>query len=80
MAESVSERIAQKIGSFPASERRAAQALMANYPVVGLGTVAEFARAAGVSSPSVLRFVGRLGFSAYPEFQASLKEELAARM
>jgi len=80
MTESVSEKITLRLGSLSSSERRAAQALMANYPVTGLGTVAEFSKAAGISSPSVLRFIARLGFSSYPEFQASLKEELAARM
>lgn len=79
MAEGISERIAQRMGAMPSSERKAAQALVANYPLTGLGTVAEFSKAAGVSAPSVLRFVSRLGYASYPEFQAALKEELAAR-
>ncbi|MFZ1679795.1 MAG: MurR/RpiR family transcriptional regulator [Rhizobiaceae bacterium] len=80
MDETVSERVAAQIGAMPGSERKAAQALTANYPFAALGTVAEFAANAGVSAPSVLRFVGRIGFSNYAEFQAALKGELAHRV
>lgn len=79
MGDSISERIAARLGDMPSSERRVAQALSAHYPLIGLGTVAEFAKVAGVSAPTVLRFAARLGFASYPEFQAALKEELAAR-
>lgn len=74
----IAELIADRMGELPAGERRAAQTLVANYPLIGLKTVAEFAQAAGVSSPTILRFVARLGFHNYSEFQASLQEELAA--
>lgn len=79
MADSLSERIAEKSGALSSGERRAAHAFSAHYPLIGLGTVAEFAKSAGVSAPTVLRFVARLGFASYPDFQAALKEELAAR-
>src|SRR5690606_34482246 len=74
------EVIADRVGAMPAGERRAAQALVANYPLVGLKTVAEFSQAAGVSSPTILRFVARLGFHNYAEFQAALQDELAAQL
>lgn len=77
---SVAEQIADRIDAMPASERRAAQTLIANYPVIGLKTVAEFSQHAGVSSPTILRFVARLGFQNYAEFQAALQDELAAQL
>jgi DNA-binding MurR/RpiR family transcriptional regulator len=80
MDTSVAELIADRVGGMPAGERRAAHALVANYPVVGLKTVAEFSAAAGVSSPTILRFVGRLGFQNYAEFQSALQDELAAQL
>jgi DNA-binding MurR/RpiR family transcriptional regulator len=80
MNASISELIAEKIDAMPASERKAAQTLIANYPLIGLRTVAEFSREAGVSSPTILRFVARLGFQSYPEFQSALQEELAAQV
>jgi DNA-binding MurR/RpiR family transcriptional regulator len=80
MKTGVAELISDRIDTMPAGERRAAQALIANYPVIGLKTVAEFSQAAGVSSPTILRFVARLGFQNYPEFQAALQDELAAQL
>lgn len=80
MDTSVAELIADRIGMMPAGERRAAHTLVANYPIIGLKTVAEFSQAAGVSSPTILRFVSRLGFQNYPEFQAALQDELAAQL
>ena len=80
MISSIAELISDRIGTMPAGERRAAQTLIANYPLIGLKTVAEFSTAAGVSSPTILRFVSRLGFQNYPEFQSSLQDELAAQL
>src|SRR5690554_7843468 len=76
----VAELIAERIDSLPAGERRAAQVLIANYPVTGLKTVAEFSAQAGVSPPTILRFVARLGCQNYADFQARLQEELAAQL
>lgn len=80
MKTSIAETIADRLDAMPAGERRAAHTLIAGYPVVGLKTVAEFSQAAGVSSPTILRFVARLGFQNYPEFQAALQDELAAQL
>ncbi|MDG4881819.1 MurR/RpiR family transcriptional regulator [Mesorhizobium sp. WSM4884] len=80
MISSIAELISDRIGKMPAGERRAAQTLIANYPLTGLKTVAEFSAAAGVSSPTILRFVARLGFQNYPEFQSALQDELAAQL
>lgn len=80
MGASLAERIAERFDAMPTGERRAAQALIANYPLLGLKTVAEFSQVAGVSSPTILRFVARLGFQNYAEFQAAVQDELAARL
>lgn len=80
MALSIAELISDRIDTMPAGERRAAQTLIANYPLIGLKTVADFSQQAGVSSPTILRFVSRLGFQNYPEFQATLQDELAAQL
>ena len=80
MDTSVAELIADRIDAMPAGERRAAQTLIANYPLIGLKTVADFSQQAGVSSPTILRFVARLGFQNYPEFQSALQDELAAQL
>ena len=77
---SLAERIRLEMDSFTPSEKRAAHLLLSHYPFAGLDTVAEFASRAGISAPSVLRFVTRLGFSGFPDFQRHLREELEAQL
>lgn len=62
------------------AERQLAAHLRRNYPVAGLASITRLARAAGVSSPTVLRLVHKLSFPGYPAFQAALREELAAQL
>jgi len=77
---SLAERIRQRMESFTPSEKRAAHTLLSHYPFAGLSTVAEFASRAGISAPSALRFVTRLGFGGFPDFQKHLREELEAQL
>jgi DNA-binding MurR/RpiR family transcriptional regulator len=72
----IAERIRSDMHRFTKTERKAAHVLLANYPVAGLETVAEFAGRAAVSAPTVLRFVAKLAFAGYPDFQRALREEL----
>jgi DNA-binding MurR/RpiR family transcriptional regulator len=77
---SLAERIRHDMDAFTPSEKRAAHLLLSHYPFAGLDTVAEFASRAGISAPSVLRFVTRLGFGGFPDFQRHLREELEAQL
>jgi DNA-binding MurR/RpiR family transcriptional regulator len=77
---SIAEHVRGSAGRLTAQERKAAQALLMNYPTAGLAPVAEFAERAGVSAPTVLRFVAKLGFLGYPDFQRQLREELEAQL
>jgi len=72
--------VRSRLGELTPTERRAAHVLLSNYPFAGLETVAQFAARAGVSAPSILRFIARLGFTAYADFQRRLKEELEAQL
>ncbi len=74
------EHITASFERLTATEKRAARALLDNYPMAALGTAAGFASEAGVSAPTVLRLVDKLGFSGYADFQARLREELEARL
>jgi DNA-binding MurR/RpiR family transcriptional regulator len=76
----VAELVRDAMRALTPSERRAAQALLASYPLLGLETVARFAGQAGVSAPTILRFVARLGFPSYADFQRRLKGEVEARL
>ena len=77
---SIAEQVIEDLHRFTPAEKKAAHHLLANYPMAGLETVAEFARLAEVSAPTVLRFTGKLGFSGYAEFQRILRNEVEARL
>ncbi len=61
-------------------ERKVARALMAQYPTAGLTTVVDLAEVSGVSPPTVVRFVTRLGFTGFPAFQRALVHELNSEL
>ena len=73
----ISERIEEVLGSLTTQERRAALYLRDHYPVAGLDPLARLARASGVSSQSVLRLAGKLGFAGYREMQEHLRAEIS---
>lgn len=62
------------------AERKVARSLLANYPSAGLSSAAALARAAGTSTPTVLRLVARIGLVSYPEFQERLREEITQQL
>lgn len=74
--DSVLERLKRETAGLSVREARAARHLLANYPMAGLTTVAEFASQSGVSTATILRLVKRLGFPIYADFQASLRRHL----
>ena len=61
------------------AERKVARVLLAGYPAVGFETVAVIADRAGVSGPTVLRLLDRIGFRGLPDFQQALRRELDER-
>ncbi len=76
----VGELVRSRLDSLSPAERRLARVLLASYPIAGLESVARFAERAGVSPPTVTRFIAKLGFRGYPEFQESLRHEVQARL
>lgn len=77
----VSERIRQRLGTLSPSERRLARALLSGPPTIGLESSSRLAQHAGVSGPTVSRFVtNQLGFGSYADFQQALREEISARV
>jgi DNA-binding MurR/RpiR family transcriptional regulator len=80
MARTIVERLREGLDEFSATERRVALQLLAEYPVAGLQSATDLARAVGVSAPTVLRLVGRLGFGSYLDFQRELRGELTAQL
>jgi DNA-binding MurR/RpiR family transcriptional regulator len=72
----VLEQLRRDLPRLSGREARAARHLLANYPMAGLTTVAEFAAQSGVSTATVLRLVRRLGFPVYADFQSALRRHL----
>ena len=76
----IREQVQAALGTLPGAEKKIAHAFLANYPSIGLSTIAELAALAGTSAPTVLRFVARLGFESYPEFQRVLRSDVQAQL
>lgn len=79
-SEPFSARLLAQMDTLTASERRVARAILADYPLAGLDSVAALATKAGVSAPTVLRLANKFGFSGWPQFQAVLREEVSQRL
>ncbi len=76
----VVELVRQRLDGLSPAERKLARVLLASYPIAGLESVARFAERAQVSPPTVTRFITKLGFKGYPEFQEELRQEVQARL
>jgi DNA-binding MurR/RpiR family transcriptional regulator len=73
----VADQLQHALGFLPPAERRVARTLLAVYPAAGLGTVAGLAVEAATSTATVVRLVQKLGYAGFPEFQETLRRELA---
>ncbi len=77
--DTVAEILLRRLPTLAPAEGRVARAVLAQYPLPGLEPLANLAAQARTSPPTVLRLVGKLGFSGYSDFQRRLREELAVR-
>ncbi|PIL18497.1 hypothetical protein P775_18155 [Puniceibacterium antarcticum] len=59
-----------------AAERKLASAFADNFPTSALGTVEALATRAGVSGPTVLRYLTKLGFARFADFQTAVRQEV----
>ncbi|EBA09230.1 MurR/RpiR family transcriptional regulator [Sagittula stellata] len=66
--------------SLTASERKAANALLENYPAAGLASITIVAAETGTSTPTIARMVQKLGFKGFPQFHQALLKELQAKV
>ena len=78
--ETIADSIGKAFATLTRAERQLANTIVENYPVSGLGSITQVAKKAGVSSPTIVRMVKKLGFKGFPEFQAELRRELEARI
>lgn len=77
--EHVMERIRRRLSECTPAERSVARLLLAGPLSEAMTSSARLADRAGVSGPTVSRFVARLGYDGYAEFQDALRADVAAR-
>lgn len=69
-------RIREAAAQLTASERKIANAILADYPFTGLENIQELAAKTGVSAPSITRFVNKIGCGGFQDLQRQLIAEL----
>lgn len=67
-------------GRFPAREQKVASYVQAHLAQISDMTIAELARAVGVSTPTVVRFCRTLGCDGFREFKLRLAQNLAVSL
>lgn len=72
----IDTRLRTDMALFTRAERQLATHILGSYPVAALGSITALAKAAEVSTPTVVRLVQKLGFKGYPDFQANLRGEV----
>lgn len=76
----IASLILKRMDSLTSSEKKVARSILAQYPVAGLETMARLGERAKVSDPTVIRFINKLGFKRYNDFQDALRHEIHDRM
>lgn len=68
------EHIKDEYPKMSKGQKRIAEFILENYDKAAFSTAAKMGQAIGVSESTVVRFAYAMGFSGYPELQASLQE------
>jgi len=76
----VEQRIRDAGSQLTTAERRVAQVVLERPQLVGFGTVADLAEAAGAGAATVVRLAAKLGFEGFSALQASIQRDLARQL
>ncbi|MEO8241151.1 MAG: MurR/RpiR family transcriptional regulator [bacterium] len=74
------EQLRAALSGLTPAERQLATHILAHYPVAALGSITQLAKAALVSTPTVVRLAQKLGYKGYPDVQLSLRGEVEAML
>lgn len=80
LAQTTEARLRAAFDAMTPAERQLASHILKNYPVAALGSITVLAKAAGVSTPTIVRLVQKLGYKGYPAFQAALRDAVEERL
>lgn len=67
-------------GDLTPTERRIAEAVIAEPTLLAFGTVSDLAGRVGTSRPSIVRFANKLGFDGYTTLQQHVRDELSHQL
>lgn len=76
----IRDRLTDGSTAMTRADLKVARTLLANYPTAGLSSLRHLADLAGVSAPTVLRFVNKLGFAGFAAFHRALLAEVDERL
>ena len=76
----VADRITGERSNLTPSERRIAEAILADPQLVAFGTVADLAARAGAGAATVVRLANKVGFDGFSGLQLAVQEELSRRL
>lgn len=79
-AATVEQHIKASFDGLTRAERQLANHITRHYPVAMLGSITALAKAAEVSTPTVVRLAQKLGYKGYPDFQAVVRSEVEERL
>ena len=74
------DQLRAALSGLTPAERQLATHILSHYPVAALGSITQLAKAALVSTPTVVRLVQKMGYRGYPDFQNSLRSEVEAML
>ncbi|MBL9056608.1 MAG: MurR/RpiR family transcriptional regulator [Rhodobacteraceae bacterium] len=75
-APALDDQLRTALPDLTRAERQLATHILSHYPVAALGSITVLAKAAKVSTPTVVRLVQKLGFKGYPDYQRHLRAEV----
>lgn len=76
----IEQQIKAHFDALTRAERQLASHITRHYPVAVLGSITALAKAAEVSTPTVVRLVQKLGYKGYPDFQGVVRTEVEERL
>ncbi len=74
------ELVAAVSNALTPTERRIAEAVLAEPTLLAFGTVSDLAGRVGTSRPSIVRFATKLGFDGYTQLQQHVRSDLSHRI
>lgn len=74
------ELVASVVDRLTPTERRIAEAALADPTLLAFGTVADLANHVGTSRPSIVRFAHKLGFDGYTDLQRHVRLSVSHRL